>query len=102
MANFNLELRIKIFGSVLAKEVFLEDVTDRNKSVQDWENGDGYLFKKLPGYQISDSSLDVFVGCQGIAGGTVTCEVLINDENAGSVLSEVENRFYAHKAFPVK
>lgn len=101
MIKFNLELRLKTFGAVLAREIFLEDVTDRNKSVQDWEPGDGYIFKKLPGYQITDSLLDVFVGCQGITGGTVTCEVLINEENVGEVVSQVENRFYAHEAFPV-
>lgn len=102
MTKFNLELRLKTFGSVLAKEIFLEDVTDRNKSVQDWENGVEYIFKKLPDYQITDSSLDVFVGCQGIAGGTVTCEVFINDEKVGQVVSQVVNKFYAHESFPVK
>lgn len=101
MASFNLELRVTEFGAVLAKEVILEDVTDKNKSVHGWSSGTGYIFKKLPNYQISDTSLDVFVGCQGVAGGTVTCEVLINEISLGNIVSQVENRFYAHKSFPI-
>jgi len=101
MPTFNLELRVKEFGSILAREIFLEDVTDRNRRVRNWEQGDGFQFKRLPNFSIADASLEVFVGCQGIAGATVTCEVIINDKHAGEVVSRVEDRFFAQKSFMV-
>ncbi len=99
MATLNLELKVTEFGSILAREVYLEDVTDRNRRVRNWEQGDGFQFKKLPNFEVRDSSLEVFVGCQGSAGGTVTCEVFINGNNVGNIVSKVEDRFYAKSSF---
>lgn len=99
MATINLELKVIEFGSILAREVYLEDVTDKNMRVRNWEQGDGFQFKKLPNFAVRDASLEVFVGCQGSAGGTVTCEVVINGKSVGSVISKVEDRFYAKSSF---
>lgn len=101
MSTFDLELRVTEFGSVLAREIFLEDVTDRNRIVRNWESGNGFQFKKLSNFQIFDSSLDVFLGCQGIAGGTVKCEVIINDNKVGEVVSRVEDRNFSKVSFNI-
>ena len=102
MKTFDLELRITTYGSILAWEVLLEDATDKNQRVLDWLQGDGYRYKLLPGYQIKDDALQVFVGCQGIAGGTVTCEVIINNESRpNKVISSVEERNYAVESYPI-
>lgn len=96
MQTFDLELRVKTFGSVITWEIFLEDVTDRNRHVKDWLQADGYRYKKLAGYTIEDDVLTVFAGCQGITGGTLTCEVLIDDvSQAEKLISEVEETEYA-------
>lgn len=102
MSTFDLELRITTYGSILAWEVLLEDATDRNQRVLDWLQGDGYRYKLLPGYQIKDDVLQVFVGCQGIKGGIVTCEVIINNElRTDKVISHVEERTYAQGDYPI-
>lgn len=101
MATFNLELRVTEFGAVLAREIYVEDVTDRNRRVRNWEQGDGFQFKKLQNFEVRDSSLEVFVGCQGTSGGTVTCEVFIDGNNVGNVVSKVEDRFYANNSFKI-
>ena len=102
MKTFDLELRITTFGSILAWEVLLEDATDKNQRVLDWLQGDGCRYKLLPGYQIKDDILNVFVGCQGIKGGTVTCEVVINNERRpNKVISRVEERNYAQGDYPI-
>lgn len=96
MQTFDLELRATTFGSVLVWEILLEDVTNQNQRVLDWEQADGYRSKKLPGYTIDDDILTVFAGCQGIIGGTLTCEVLINEvSQAEKLISKVEQTEYA-------
>ena len=101
MTTFDLELRVKEFGSVMAREIFLEDVTDSNRRVRNWEQANGFQFKKLQGFSIADSSLEVFVGCQGISGASVSCEVFINNNSMGEILSKIEDRFYAKKSFNI-
>lgn len=96
MKTFDLELRAKTFGSVLVWEILLEDVTNRNRRVLDWIQGDGYRYKKLSGYIIADDVLTIFAGCQGIIGGMLTCEVLINGILQPEILvSKVEETEYA-------
>lgn len=96
MQTFNLELRVKTFGSVITWEIFLEDVTDRNRRVRDWLQADGYRYKKLDSYTIDDNILTVFAGCQGIMGGTLTCEVLIDGvAQPEKLISKVEETEYA-------
>lgn len=102
MASFDLELRVKTFGSVLVWEILLEDVTNRNKRVLDWIQADGYRFKKLDDYAITDNILTVFAGCQGIIGGTLTCEVLINGiAQPEKLISKVEETEYAKVNYPI-
>ncbi len=101
MSMFNLELRVTEFGSILARQIFLEDVTNQNREVKNWDQGEGFQFKKLSNFQVSDFELDVFVGCQGIAGGTLKCEVFIDGNNVGDIASRVEDHFFAHKSFNV-
>lgn len=101
MKTIELELRITYYGSVLAMEVLLEDQTDKSKTINGWQQGPNYFFKYIPYYPVLDSVLNVYVGCQGIAGGVVICEVLINRKNVGKVISRVENRKYAEGAFRI-
>lgn len=96
MQTFDLELRVKTFGSVITWEIFLEDVTDRNRRVRDWLQADGYRYKKLTSYTIADAILTVFASCQGIMGGTLTCEVLIDEvSQPEKLISKVEETEYA-------
>lgn len=96
MKNFDLELRVKTFGSVITWEILLEDSTNHNKRVRDWLQADDYRYKKLPDYAVGDDELSVFAGCQGITGGTVICEVLINGESQPEkLISKVEETEYA-------
>jgi hypothetical protein len=102
MKTFDLELRAKTFGSVLVWEILLEDVTNRNKRVLDWIQADGYRFKKLTHYVIADDVLTVFAGCQGIIGGTLTCEVLINGVvQPEKLIAKVEETEYAKVNYPI-
>lgn len=102
MKTFDLELRVKTFGSVPVWEILLEDVTNRNKRVLDWIQADGYRYKKLPGYAIPDNVLTVFAGCQGIAGGILTCEVLVNGiTQPVKLVSKVEETEYAKVNYPI-
>lgn len=101
MKTFDLELKVTEFGAVLATEIFLEDSTDQSRRVTNFQPGSGHYYKKLPSYSIQDNSLDVYIACQGTAGGTVTCEVIINNKKAGEVVSQVENRYYEHKSFTI-
>lgn len=101
MKTFDLELRVTTFGSILTWQVKLEDATDP-KHVTDWSQGNGFVFKKLPHFIIADSTLEVFVGCHGIKGGTVTCEVLINDEaRSNKVASKVTDKNFATQSYPI-
>lgn len=103
MAAFDLELRVKTFGSVITWEILLEDVTNRNRRVRDWSQGDGYRYKKLPDYAIADNELSVFAGCQGITGGTINCEVLINNVSMPEkLISKVEETEYAKVNYPIE
>ena len=96
MKTFDLELRAETFGSVITWEILLEDATNHNQRVRDWMQADKYRYKKLPGYAIADDVLSVFAGCQGISGGTVTSQVLINGEmQAEKLISKVEETDYA-------
>jgi len=103
MKKFDLELRVSTFGSVITWKVYLEDSTDENQKVTGWTpSPDGYLYKKLPDYQIVDASLEVFASCHGIAGGTLTCTVLINDvEQTKKVKAKVEDTKYASQSYPI-
>jgi hypothetical protein len=102
MKTFDLELRAKTFGSVLVWEILLEDVTDRNKRVLDWIQADGYRFKKLTSYAITDDVLTVFAGCQGIIGGTLSCEVFINGvAQPEKLISKVEETEYAKANYQI-
>ena len=96
MQTFDLELRVKTFGSVITWEIFLEDVTDRNRRVRDWLQADGFRYKKLNDYSIEDDVLTVFAGSQGIIGGTLNCEVLIDGvSQPEKLISKVEETEYA-------
>lgn len=67
MKTFDLELRITLFGSIITWKVLLEDSTNDNQIVLGWiPSPEGFLFKKLPGFQIKDDSLEVFASCHGI------------------------------------
>ncbi|RYY30223.1 MAG: hypothetical protein EOP41_01115 [Sphingobacteriaceae bacterium] len=102
MKKFDLELRIKTFGSVITWEILLEDVTNRNRRVRDWMQAGDYRYKKLPDYAIADEALSVFAGCQGITGGTLTCEILINGESQPQkLISKVEETEYAKVDYPI-
>ena len=103
MKTFDLELRVETFGSVITWEVLLDDATDRNKSILDWIQADGYRYKKLPGYVEEDDTLTVFAGCQGIEGGTLTCEVLINEvSQPEKLVSKVEETEYAKVEYMIE
>lgn len=96
MKTFDLELRVETFGSVITWEILLEDATNHNQRVRDWMQADNYRYKKLPGYSVADNAPSVFAGCQGISGGTITCQVLINGEmQAEKLISKVEETDYA-------
>ncbi len=100
MKTFDLELRVKTFGSILTWEIFLEDSTDQSKKVLDWLQETDYRYKKLPGYNIEDESLDVYASCRGISGGSITCEVLIkNISQDKKVISKVKDKEYAHSSY---
>ncbi len=102
MKKFDLELRVKTFGSVITWEILLEDSTNHNQRVRDWLQADDYRYKKLPDYAIADDALSVYGGCQGIAGGTVICEVLINGESQPQkLISKVEETEYAKIDYPI-
>jgi|GEM_PF-4785116 len=104
MLTFDLELRVKTFGSIVIWKVILEDATNENNRILDWRPSDDstYLFKKLPGYKISDNSLEVFVGCNGIEGANVACEVIINgDMQINKVISKVTDTNYAKVSYNI-
>lgn len=103
MKTFDLELQVKTFGSVITWEILLEDVTDRNRRIRDWTQAEGYRYKKLPDYAIADDVLTVFAGCQGITGGIVSCEVLINGKSQPEKLvSKVEETEYAKVDYSIQ
>lgn len=102
MKTFDLELRVKTFGSVITWEILLEDATNHSQRVRDWIQAEGYRYKQLPDYAITDDVLTVFAGCQGIIGGTVTCEVLINGvSEPEKLISKVEEKEYAKVNYPI-
>ncbi|MFB9843990.1 hypothetical protein [Mucilaginibacter ginsenosidivorans] len=103
MKTFDLELRVTAFGSIITWKIYLEDATDENQKVTGWQSSpDGYLYKKLPGYQIEDVSLEVFAGCHGITGGTLSCEVFINStKQVKTVDAKVEDKKYATQSYPI-
>ena len=103
MTTFDLELRIKTFGSIITWKVFLEDSTNDNNKVLDWLQAEDYRFKQFPDYKISDNSLEVFASCHGISGGLINVEVLINDQSQkDKVVSRVEEKEYAKQSYPIK
>ena len=104
MESFDLELRIETFGSILTWRVLLEDATNDNKKVLDWQqSAEGYRYKKLPGYRIEDDSLEVFISCNGVAGGKITCAVLINGKiRDPKIVAKVEDREYAKGSYEIK
>ncbi|MGI4022411.1 MAG: hypothetical protein ACRYFA_12970 [Janthinobacterium lividum] len=102
MKTFDLELRVETYGSVITWEILLEDATNRNRRIRDWMQADNYRYKKLPHYIIADDVLTVFAGCQGIIGGTLTCEVLINGVvQPEKLISQVQETEYAKVNYPV-
>ena len=99
--KFDLELRVTTSGSVLKWEVLLEN-TNASSRVENWANTEGYFYKKLDKYQIDDSELDVFVGCEGKKGGKTTCLVIIDDvEQTDKVVCQNTATNYAHKSYQV-
>ncbi len=103
MKTFDLELRLTTYGSILVKAIFLEDVTNPNQRVLDWIQADDYIYKKLPKYAIAGNVLTVFAGCQGIIGGTLTCEVLIdNISQPEKLISKVEDTEYAKVNYTIE
>jgi len=102
MKIFDLELRVKTFGSIITWKVFLEDSTNDNNRVLDWLQGDEYRFKLLPGYKIEDNTLEVFASCHGIAGGQIICEVLIDGKSRDNkVVARIEDREYAKQSYQI-
>jgi hypothetical protein len=101
MKTFDLELRITLFGSIITWKVLLEDSTNDNQIVLGWiPSPEGFLFKKLPGFQVKNNSLEVFASCHGIKGGTLTCEVIINDvSKPNKVLARVEDKVFAKESY---
>ena len=82
----------------------LEDATNDNNRILDWLPSDdgSFLFKKLPGYQIEDSTLEVFVGCNGISGASVTCNVVIDGKvQSKKIVSNVTDTNYAKASFKI-
>jgi len=102
METFDLELRLTRFGSIISETVFLEDATDPSMEVKGWLSGADYRFVQLPGYSIADSTLEIFLACRGIAGGSSTCEVLINNHSAGKLTAKAEDTKYVSKSFKIK
>lgn len=101
MANINLELRLKRFGSIFSESVFLEDATNPGREVTGWIPMNDFRFVRLSGFVVNDGALDVFLGCVGNAGGTVTCEVLVENQHIGDVVARAEDRNFAHQSFPL-
>jgi hypothetical protein len=103
MRTFDLELRVATYGSIITWHVLLEDSTNPSMRVQHWsDSGQGYFFKLLPGYQVKDTSLEVFAGCNGIAGGKVECVAIINGTaRPQKVTAKVADRVYATESYPV-
>jgi hypothetical protein len=102
MKHFDLELRVKEFGSILTWEILLEDATNKGNSVMNWNQGDGFVFKKISDCSIEDNALDVFAGCRGIRGGTVTCEVFINGaKRSNDVVSHAEDKNFSTQSYDI-
>ncbi|PKK35396.1 hypothetical protein BWI96_16925 [Siphonobacter sp. SORGH_AS_0500] len=103
MKEFDLEIRVITFGSILTTKIFLEDSTNESNRVLDWDiHQDGYRFKKLEKYQIKDSNLDIFVACQGIEGGYVSCEVIINGKKMEKkIKAKPTDKIYAHEYYTI-
>jgi hypothetical protein len=105
MNVFDLELRVSKFGSILTWKVYLEDSTDPNREVREWDScQDGSRDKciLLPNYAIEDSTLEVFAMCNGISGGHITCTVTINGEKKEeSIVARVVDKAYARGSYPV-
>ena len=102
MKIFDLELRVKTFGSVITWAILLGDSTNPNQRVRDWMQKDDYRYKLLPNYAVEDDQLIVFAGCQGIIGGTLTCEVLINgNSEPEQLVSRVEEIIYAKADYQI-
>jgi len=101
MKSFNLEIRASTFGSIITWKVYLEDSTDDSKLILGWfPSEDGYLFRKFSSYSIDDNTLEVFAGCQGIKGGKLIVEVLINGlSQQEKVTAKVEDKKYAFKSY---
>ncbi|MGI4751724.1 MAG: hypothetical protein ACRYFB_13925 [Janthinobacterium lividum] len=103
METFDLELRVETFGSVITWEILLEDSTNHNQRLRDWIQAENYRYKKLPGYVVADDELSVFAGCQGISGGTVNCQVLINGNlQPETLVSKVEETEYAKATYQIE
>lgn len=103
MKKFDLEIRVTSFGSIITWKVFLEDSTDDSRMILGWiPSPDGYLFRKFPGYEIEDETLEVFASCHGIKGGTLTCEILINNNSRpNKVVSRVEDKIFAKESYEI-
>lgn len=102
MKTFDLEIRVKTFGSVITSKVYLEDLTNESYKLTDWQQADGYRYKKLPNYKIIDETLEVFAACNGIAGGTLTCEVLINEVlQDEKIIAKTEQKKFSIKSYKI-
>src|SRR5438094_9996783 len=102
MKTFDLELRVKTFGSIITWKVLLEDSTNDNNRVLDWLQGDEYRFKMLPGYKIQDNPLEDIASCHGIAGKQITCEVVIDEKSRDNkVVVRSEDREYVTQSYEI-
>jgi hypothetical protein len=102
MKKVDLELRVSSFGSIITWEILLEDATNKSNQVLHWNEGDGFFFRKLPGFIINDGALDVFASCRGIRGGNINCEIFINGEKqANEVVARVEDKNFAHESYSI-
>ena len=100
--KINVELRLQKTGSVFSWEVFLEDTNSSSRINSGWDYNieKGYYYVKLDKYPIEDNTLDVFVGCEGKAGGKIVYTVLIDSiEQTKKVTCKNEDPNYGHESY---
>ena len=101
MKQFDLQLKITNYGSILSETVFLEDATDPYMEVKNWVSSDGFRYVQLSDYTISDNTLEVFLACRGASGGKTYVEVIINGVAKGKLTAKAEDTSYKSKSFNI-